>query len=130
MLQTYTGGRKNAILSDMQWINLVPEDAGLQRLKADNRRPAIARNVDAVSPYPSAHPVHIGKNRQRDIAEHRERRASDRRSGIDRRKQQVPVLLDTRSKHDRRAIDNRRLTTSRETGTSQPPRRARLNLYA
>ncbi|GEM_PF-1493543 len=114
----------------MQWITLVPEDAGLQRLKADNRRPVITRHVDAVSPYPSAHPAHIGERRQRDIAEHRERRSGDRRMGNDRRKQQVPVLLDTRSKHDRRAIDNRRQTISRETATGKPERRARLNLYA
>jgi len=114
----------------MQLFTLVSEDDGLQRLKADNRRPVIARNVDAVSPYPSAHPAHIGESRQRDIAEHRERRASDRRLGIDRRKQQVPVLLDTRSKHNRRAIDNRRSAASGKTSAGQPPRTTRLNLYA
>jgi len=113
----------------MQWINLVPEDAGIQRLKADNRRPVITRDVDAVSPYPSAHAARVGKGIERDITEHRERRAEDRRSGIDRRKKQLPVLLDTRSKHDRRGIDNRRAATD-SGADDRPARKTRLNLYA
>jgi len=112
----------------MQWINLVPEDAGLQRLKADNRRPVITRDVDAVSPYPSAHAPRIGDGTRRESTPHRDRRASDRRTGSDRRKQQLAVLLDTRSKHDRRAIGNRRSIET--TDTEQRPQRARLNLYA
>ena len=44
----------------MQWLTLVPEDAGVQRLKADNRRPAVTRDVDALSAYPSTHAVKIG----------------------------------------------------------------------
>ncbi len=122
--------RKNAILSGMQWINLLPEDAGIQNLKADNRRPVIARNVDAVSPYPSAHAARIGEGMQRDPGKHRDRRADDRREGSDRRKKQVPVLLDTRTKHDRRGISNRRTAPATNANAEQPPVSARLNLYA
>ncbi|TCK19428.1 hypothetical protein DFR30_2739 [Thiogranum longum] len=114
----------------MQWITLVPEDAGVQRLKADNRRPVITRNVDAVSPYPSAHALRIGEGNRRESAPHGERRADERRAGAERRKQQVPVLLDTRSKHDRRAIDNRRTIDATDNNSDQRPRRVRLNLYA
>jgi hypothetical protein len=113
----------------MQWLTLVPEDAGIQRLKADNRRPAVTRNVDALSPYPSTHAVKIGdgtaNNRQ---TPGRDRRRSDRRSGCDRRCRQVPVLLDTRSSHDRRCIENRRQPAVSED--LQPVVRARINLYA
>jgi len=114
----------------MQWINLVPEDAGIQNLKADNRRPVITRDVDAVSPYPSAHAPRIGKGMQRTLGKGRERRTDERRAGADRRKQQVPVMLDTRSKHDRRSIDNRRAAPSVEAGPGRPPLSTRLNLYA
>lgn len=112
----------------MQWISLVPEDAGLQRLKSDNRRPVITRDVDAVSPYPSVHALRIGDGTQHESPPHRERRASERRTGRDRRKQQRPVLLDTRSKHDRRAIGNRRAIETADT--EQHPQRVHLDLYA
>ncbi len=115
----------------MQWITLVPEDAGLQNLKADNRRPVITRSVDAVSPYPSAHAPRIGEGIRRESTLHKERRSSDRRTGNDRRRQNVPVLLDTRSKHDRRSIGNRRMIEIIETDSDQQhPRLAHLNLYA
>lgn len=111
----------------MQWLSLVTEDSGVQRLKADNRKPAVTADVDAVSPYPSAHPARIGEGgnaQQRRPLQ--DRRKQDRRNGGDRRQQQVPVLLDTRSSHDRRGIENRR----RPTGSETPSPRTRLNLYA
>jgi len=114
----------------MQWIKLVPEDAGIQNLRADSRRPVITRNVDAVPPYPSTDTRRISKDMQRDTGKHQERRAEDRRARSDRRKQQVPVLLDTRSKHDRRAIDNRRSISANDTGTEPSRHSTRLNLYA
>ncbi|VAW78967.1 hypothetical protein MNBD_GAMMA15-995 [hydrothermal vent metagenome] len=114
----------------MQWINLLPEDAGIQNLKADNRRPVIARDVDAISPYPSAHAVRIGKGAQRDPGKHQDRRADDRREGNDRRKQQVPVMLDTRATHDRRGISNRRAAPATNANSGQPPLSTHLSLYA
>lgn len=112
----------------MQWLTLVPEDAGVQRLKADNRRPAGARGVEALAPYPSTHAVKIGENAANHQPPERDRRRGERRSGVDRRCNQLPVLLDTRSRHDRRRIENRRQPT-----TPQDPRQAvrtRINLYA
>ena len=60
----------------------------------------------------------------------RERRQGERRSGKDRRKQQVPVILDTRSRHDRRAIGSDRRGQARpgkrEPGARRPTRRIDL----
>lgn len=113
----------------MQWLTLVPEDAGVQRLKADNRRPAVTRNVDAPSAYPSTHAVKIGDGTEnRQSPSRRDRRQSDRRSGCDRRCKQVPVLLDTRSSHDRRHIENRRQAAASKD--LRPVVRTRINLYA
>ena len=118
----------------MQWIKLVPEDGGIQNLKADNKRPAITRNVDAVSPYPSVHAPRIGEDALREARKHQKRRTGDRREGNDRRKQQTRVLLDTRSKHDRRAIGDRRSAdpdpdADTNDATDQPPSK-HLNIYA
>lgn len=113
----------------MQWLSLVTEDNGVQRLKADNKKPAITGNVDAVSPYPSTHATRIGDGtggRQRQPG--RERRQDERRNGGERRREQVPVLLDTRARHDRRGIENRRKSDIDETATQVP--RTRVNLYA
>ena len=113
----------------MQWLNLVSEDAGVQSLKAEARQPATTRGVNAVAPYPSVHPVQIGEGsnarRQKPV---QDRRHGERRQGADRRQQQKPVLLDTRSQHDRRDIDNRRRPQSGDTETT--PSRTRINLYA
>jgi hypothetical protein len=112
----------------MQWLNLVSEDAGVQSLKAEARQPATTRGVDAVAPYPSAHPVRLGEGtdaRQKPV---QDRRQGERRAGGDRRKAQQAVLLDTRSQHNRRDIDNRRQT--RSGGAEAKPSRTRINLYA
>ena len=113
----------------MQWLNLVSEDAGVQSLKAEARRPATTRGVSAVAPYPVVHPVQIGEGsnprRQKPV---QDRRHGERRKGADRRQQQKTVLLDTRSQHDRREIDNRRQPQSGEKETR--PSRMRINLYA
>ena len=82
----------------MQWLNLVSEDAGVQSLKAEARRPATTRGVSAVAPYPVVHPVQIGEGsnprRQKPV---QDRRHGERRKGADRRQQQKTVLLDTRT---------------------------------
>jgi len=112
----------------MQWLTLVPEDSGVQRLKADNRKPAVTGSVDPVSPYPRAHPTRSGEqieSRQRPV---HDRREGERRRGGERRREQVPVLLDTRCQEDRRAIENRRASVA--TGEHPPTARLRINLYA
>jgi len=112
----------------MQWLTLVPEDAGVQRLKADNRRPAVTRDVDALSGYPSTHAIKIGDGTVKRPQPMRDRRQGDRRGDGERRREQVPVLLDTRSRHDRRQIENRREPTAPRD--RQPAARTRINLYA
>ena len=110
----------------MQWLSLVTEDAGVQRLKADNRLPVITRSVDAVSPYPAVHPAHIGEGKRIEPVTGRDRRGKERRRG-ERRKQQVPVILDTRCAN-RRDIENRR--SSSTTEATEAPFAVRINLYA
>jgi len=106
----------------MQWLTPIPEDAGLQRLKADNASPANTRAVDAVAPYPSSATGNEPKTPE-PLPTHERRRGERRRH--ERRRKQVPVLLDTRSKHDRRAIGDRR------QAAEQPPSpRRRIDLYA
>ena len=91
----------------MTFINFIPDDLGVQRLKSDNAQPGSARAVTAVEPYPAQqpgqpHPAPMVLRRQRDDKRKQERRAEDRR------KQQEPVLLDTRiPNHRRRAADRR-----------------------
>ena len=109
----------------MQWLTLVSEDAGTQNLKSGNRRPVIAHsNVDAV-----AHSARIGENPvQQQPRPPQDRRRHERRHGDDRRQHQTAVLLDTRSRHDRRnRIENRRQAPAEDTPTTTS--RTRINLY-
>lgn len=101
----------------MQWLTLVPEDSGVQRLKADNRRPVVVRAVDAPAPCQPPQPAHNDAGTAPLPARRRERR-----SGGERRRRQVPVVLDTR------CSDDRRQSATDETG--QPTARRRINLYA
>ena len=112
----------------MQWLNLVSEDAGVQRLKAEARQTAKTRGVNAVAPYPKAHPVQIGEDRRTGQKPVTDRRRGERRKGVDRRKQQTAVLLDTRSQHDRRSIGSRRQSDSGNGKAARPS--TRINLYA
>jgi len=113
----------------MQWLKLVSEDGGVQRLKADNRLPATTPHVDPVPPYPATHSAPIGAHTEPVSRRPRkDRRQNERRQGSDRRKKQVPVMLDTRSKHDRRALENRRGNKNR--CEDKAPARSRINIYA
>ena len=110
----------------MQWLSLVTEDAGVQRLKAQNRQPAVTGDVDAVRPYPRTHAVQIGEGHQPEPPPVRERRSGDRRRGADRRRKQVPVILDTRVSN-RRAIGNRRQSEPESAAITTP---VRFSVYA
>ncbi len=112
----------------MQWLTLIPEDSGVQRLKADNRKPVVARAVDSISPYPSTHPVQIGEQRGSRRQRNESRRQGERRRGEERRHEQIPVILDTRSSHDRRALQNRRTDHNVDETADAPPQR--INVYA
>ncbi|MDT8388270.1 MAG: hypothetical protein RQ736_12200 [Thiogranum sp.] len=112
----------------MQWLNLVPEDAGVQRLKADNRQPVVARSVDTVAPYPETHETRLAGTRlpERDQSRDRRGRSGDRRQG-ERRQKQVPVLLDTRC-GNRRGLGNRRQDAAPADAAALVS--ARINVYA
>jgi hypothetical protein len=112
----------------MQWLKLVSEDGGIQRLKAGNRLPAKTPGVGPVPPYPATHSARI--DRYPEFGSHRppeDRRQNERRQGGDRRKKQIPVVLDTRSKHDRRALENRR--GGKKRSQDRPPIRSGVNIY-
>lgn len=101
----------------MQWLTLIPENSTIQRLQSDYRRPAVTRAVDTLTPCAPARPV----GPQTDPASALTHR-HDRRKGGDRRRRQVPVLLDTRCNPDRRRSDTR---------VQHPPAaRTRIDLYA
>jgi len=105
----------------MQWLTLVPENSSVQRLTADNRRPVVVRGVAAPAPCPPAPPL---RNDERTAPGAREHRHDERRKGDDRRRQQVPVVLDTRCSDERR-----RRSDAGKAG--QPTdRRHHINLYA
>jgi len=103
----------------MQWITPVYEDYGVQRLRAYNRRPAIARAVD---------PVRAGEYSETPRQWIESRHQGERRRGGDRRRKQVPVILDTRSSQSRRALQNRLDPhgVDQAAGTT----RQRINVYA
>ncbi|MFQ5642459.1 MAG: hypothetical protein ACE5FQ_02045 [Thiogranum sp.] len=111
----------------MNWLTLVPEDSAVQRLMADNRKPAITRALDPVSPYPSTHPARIGEHPETAHRRSANRQPGERRQGGDRRRKQVPVILDTRSKHDRRSLLGR--PAARRAENTDTPRR-RIDVFA
>ncbi len=112
----------------MQWLSLVSEDSGVQRLKADNRLPATTQGVLAVSPFPSTHAAKAGEHRDTHQRPVTDRRRNERRQGNERRKKQIPVVLDTRSNHDRRGIENRR--KNQTVHDEKPAPLPRINIYA
>ena len=120
--------RKDLYNLGMQWLNLVSEDGGIQRLKADNLQPAVTTGIKAVPPYPSTHPVQIGERRDSRGKPVSDRRRAERRRGNERRQKQVPVMLDTRSSRDRRTIEDRRKSLSANKGT--PNTFAHIDIYA
>ncbi len=100
------------------------DDEGLQRLRIQRRRQGRIPRLSPVSPYPgitarsktrpntrsggTPKPAPAGTEEQRSRRSRRlRRRAGERRRG-DRRQRQIPVLLDTRGRQDRRRRARRR----------------------
>jgi hypothetical protein len=110
----------------MQWLTLVPENTGIQRLRTERPVTASTRRLDAAAPYPSAHAAQIGDPRADSRPPRRERRRTERRHH-ERRGQQLPVAFDTRSKHDRRGCQDRRAPRDVSTAT---PRVTGIDVYA
>jgi len=104
-------------------VNITRDDAGLYSLKTANSTPVTARAVTAVPPYGEREP---GESRSVEPVPVRERRRGERRRG-ERRADKAPVVLDTRSKHERRARSHGRRTEDR---ASTEPRAANgINIY-
>jgi len=83
----------------MAGINFRPDDLGTRLLEKDNSQPASTRAVDPAAPSPRPH---APEDQPAPEAPPPAYRGKDRRKGGDRRKKDVPVILDTRSKRERR----------------------------
>lgn len=90
----------------MTSVNMTPDDIGLQRLRADNDKPASTHNVSATTP---ARPVQKNRAPDEKIQPIKSERRShkERRKG-DRRLTPRTVLLDTRSYRERRSNQGNR----------------------
>ena len=79
----------------MTSINMPRDDAALHSTKSSPNR-----TVNETQPYPTTQPV----QKEKDVtsAPPKKPQANQQRRKRDRRKKDIPVLLDTRSGHDRR----------------------------
>ncbi len=84
----------------MSGINFRPEDLGTRLLEKDNEAPGTPRAVTPATSYPRVHSTEEQPAPEPPAGP--AYRGKDRRKGGDRRKKDVPVLLDTRSKRERR----------------------------
>lgn len=112
----------------MQWLTLVPENSGVQRLKADQRLPAVTPRVDPVAASSGVPATRSDEQVQQQRKPAADRRRGERRGGLERRREQQPVLLDTRCSEDRRDSENRRHSCGDRE--QRPAARTRINLYA
>jgi hypothetical protein len=96
----------------MTKITPIADDLGNQSLKSDNRVSPTAKAVTSVAPKREIHNLsgstHLKENPQV------QRRLNERRDH-DRRKRNIPVLLDTRSSHERRKKQRRHNLTKRRS---------------
>lgn len=94
----------------MTSITPPPDDIGLQRLKLDNAAPGTARAVTSPRPaggVPESRPA--PRQAEAETVTPVERRQGERRHG-ERRQRNLPVVLDTRSRQDRRTRTGQRAT--------------------
>ncbi|MGD8525429.1 MAG: hypothetical protein PVJ63_04215 [Thioalkalispiraceae bacterium] len=90
----------------MTTVNLLPDDVNLQRLRADNEKPATTQQVAGVAPSRPVQKNRAPDEKIRPVNAER-RRNQERRQG-ERRKRQQSVLLDTRSHRERRRNTGKR----------------------
>ena len=81
----------------MTSVNMPRDDAATKITKKPTER-----TVNPVEPYSKTNPVTVHEDVLQAPA--RKIRKQDERRGKDRRQKEVPVLLDTRSSHDRRNL--------------------------
>lgn len=105
----------------MTSITPPPDDQNLQRLKFDNAAPASARAVahtTRVKGVPETRP----SPRQTEVEIRKVERRRGERRRQDRRQRKIPVVLDTRSQHDRRTRNGQRATDQEAKPATQPRR--------
>ena len=95
----------------MTKITPIADDLGNQSLKSDNRLSPTTEAVTAVAPVRGIHSL-SGSARLKENTR-LQRRSSERRLH-DRRKKNIPVLLDTRSSHERRKKQRRQELARRQ----------------
>ena len=101
----------------MTSIKITPDDVGVQSLRADNTRANIAKSVAAPSGTRAIHQA-SGPPPQQQLLRS-ERRHGERRQA-ERRQADQPVLLDTRSHHERRSQHGQRRTDKPGAYRTQP----------
>lgn len=89
----------------MPTFNFPIDAVGTEGLRNTNTVPGTTSATSPVLDTARIHPEH--STTIRTIVPRKERRTNDRRMR-DRRKQDLPALLDTRSQHDRRTTSRRR----------------------
>jgi len=98
----------------MTSVTMVTNDsAALHTTKTDNR------TVRETQAYPASQPVKAHENAA-PVPRQNVKRNQRQRRKQERRQQQKPVLLDTRSGHDRRNIRKPQTTASETNGDGQP----------
>lgn len=104
----------------MTTINLIPDDAGVQKLRADNEAPTTTHGVSATSATHKVEKHPRSYEQVQSVSQARrygERRKGERRQG-ERRIGKQPVMLDTRSHRERRR--NGRRLQDREKSALKP----------
>ncbi len=127
----------------MTSFNIRPDDVGIRNLRNENLKPHTTKATTAVDPYPSVNPLKIGfqeSGLHEEVAlkgyPEKEKQPApaapqvenkDRRS--DRRQQQVPVILDTRSGRERRQFSNNTDTPATNHSDQEARKTVGIDLY-
>ena len=104
----------------MNPVHILRDDAGFQQLRPGDGMSVPAPAVNGLAPYSTVRDDSGHQSGQRRSPEH-ERRHADRR-GLERRRVEAVVMLDTRCQHERR-------TRHRRAGDNQRHSLSGINLY-
>ncbi len=106
----------------MSSITPPPDSAGTESLRQSNQK---KKGVSSVSAVPAKPFIHQSPSATTTNSSHLKRRRLVERRKKDRRKQKQKVVLNTRSRHDRRTLERRNSSNkniSRETSTKEETR--------
>jgi len=99
----------------MTGFKIINDDIAVRGLQTDNKQPVV---TGPVQPVKASNPVQEFTEEPRVKALEVNKRG-EQRSQVDRRQNEKPVLLDTRSQHERR-IKNTRNSSTTENKTISP----------